>query len=101
MSGVRVPAPAPGEVSRIVVDGDAVAVWNVGGRFYALGDVCPHRGFVLSEGALERRAGGVCIVCPGHFWRYDIETGEHIAGPERIPTYSVVEVDGMLDVSPG
>lgn len=84
-----------------MVDDEAVAVWNVDGRVYALGDVCPHRGFVLSEGVLERRSDGICIVCPGHYWRYDIETGEHTAGPERVRTYSIVEVDGMVEVTPG
>lgn len=98
MSGVRVPVPAPGEVLRVVVDDDAVAVWNVEGRLYAIGDVCPHRGFVLSEGSLERRGSRVCVVCPGHHWRYDIETGEHVAGPERVRTYSVAVVDGMAEV---
>lgn len=100
MSPTRVPVPEPGEVLRIVVDGEAVAVWNVEGELHALGDVCPHRGFVLSEGCLERRGDRICVVCPGHHWRYDIETGEHVAGPERVRTYAVTVVDGMAEVLP-
>ncbi|MBX7161895.1 MAG: Rieske 2Fe-2S domain-containing protein [Acidimicrobiia bacterium] len=101
MPGVRVPIPAPGEVLRVAVEGEAVALWNVEGELHAIGDVCPHRGFVLSEGMLERHPDRVCVVCPGHFWRYDIRTGEHLAGPERVRTFVVTEVDGMAEIVPG
>lgn len=93
--------PAPGEVVRLVVEGEAVAVWNVDGRLHALGDVCPHRGFILSEGVLERRDDRICVVCPGHHWRYDLLTGEHTAGPERLPVYDVVVVGDTIEVGAG
>lgn len=84
----EVDAPADGEVVRTFVDGVAVAVWNVGGTLYAVGDVCPHRGWILSEGPLERDArGDLHVVCPGHHWRFSLADGESAFSPERLPVF--------------
>jgi nitrite reductase/ring-hydroxylating ferredoxin subunit len=88
-------APADGEVVRTFVDGVAVAVWNVAGTLHAVGDVCPHRGWILSEGPLERDArGDVHVVCPGHHWRFSLTDGECAFSPERLPVFRCVPVDG-------
>lgn len=48
-----------------------VALFNVGGQFYALNWICPHQGGPLGEGKLE----GYTIACPAHGWTFDIRTG--------------------------
>ncbi|HEU4767247.1 MAG TPA: Rieske 2Fe-2S domain-containing protein, partial [Pyrinomonadaceae bacterium] len=41
----------PGSCTTIELsDGDQVAVFNVGGEFYAIENFCPHKGAPLSEG---------------------------------------------------
>lgn len=86
-------APGDGEVVRTFVDGVAVAVWNVGGELYAVGDVCPHRGWVLSEGPLERGADGrIRLVCPGHHWRFALDDGQCDFAAERIPVFRLESV---------
>lgn len=42
-----------------------------GSSVFALNDECPHMGGPLGEGEVE----GNMIVCPWHFWRFNIETG--------------------------
>lgn len=93
-SRTRIDIPDPGEVVRTVVDGQPVAVWNVAGEIHAIGDICPHRGFVLSEGNVYlNREGCASVVCPGHHWRFDLVSGEAAFRPECVPVYGV-EIDG-------
>jgi nitrite reductase/ring-hydroxylating ferredoxin subunit/hemoglobin-like flavoprotein len=82
----------PGQARLVHVDGQEVAVFNVGGRFYATAGVCTHAGGPLSEGELD----GQVVECPVHGSRFDVTTGQVIAGPAREPiaTYKVVVLMG-------
>jgi 3-phenylpropionate/trans-cinnamate dioxygenase ferredoxin subunit len=42
-------AIAPGKWAQIDVDGTLIAVFNVGGEFLAIEDICTHDGAVLSS----------------------------------------------------
>jgi len=90
--------PAVGEVLRLMVDGWPVAVWNIQGNLYALDDICPHRGDILSEGGLARESdGSFAVVCPRHGWRFDMETGDCLHTPDRLRVWLVQYVsDGIL-----
>lgn len=55
----------------VTVDGTDVAVFRVGERFFALKDACPHMGYSLGDGKVE----GLGVVCHGHGWKFDLETG--------------------------
>ena len=65
--------------------GDELAVYNVGGEYYATENFCPHKGALLSEGALC----GHVIECWWHGWQFDVRTGECLTVNERIKTYRV------------
>jgi nitrite reductase (NADH) small subunit/3-phenylpropionate/trans-cinnamate dioxygenase ferredoxin subunit len=67
----RVADVKPGECKTVVVGDRDVALFNVGGRFYATDNTCPHRGGPLGEGALD----GNIVTCPWHGWRFDVTTG--------------------------
>lgn len=54
-----------------------VAVFNVGGKFYALDDTCPHKGGSLASGYL----GDTDIVCPLHSATFALADGAGLAGP--------------------
>lgn len=60
------------------VDGKEIAVFNAGGEFFAVSDICPHAGGPLGEGELDR---GV-VICPWHGWAFDVRTGKY-AGSEQ------------------
>ena len=40
------------------------------GRAYALKDICPHRGILLSEGEVQNHDGETQVECPYHGWRF-------------------------------
>jgi len=85
-----------GSVSLIEVDGFEVAVFNVGGQFYAVEDVCTHDGGTLADGEVE----GYEIECPRHGARFDLRTGQVTAPPayEAITTYAVRIRDDRVEV---
>jgi len=78
------------------VDGFEVAVFNVGGQFYAVEDVCTHDGGTLADGEVE----GYEIECPRHGARFDLRTGQVTAPPayEAITTYAVRIRDDRVEV---
>ena len=67
---VRAEVP-PGGKKLVDLDGRAIALFNVDGRFYAIDDVCTHDGGPLAEGDLD----GAEIRCPRHGARFDVRTG--------------------------
>jgi len=56
---------------KIVCNGEVV-VANVGCRFYAFGNICPHAEGPLGEGFLD----GLTVECPWHNGQWDISTGK-------------------------
>ena len=38
------------------------------------------------------------LTCPGHFWRYDLRTGQCINRPDQIASYRCRVVNGWVDV---
>jgi len=73
---------APGGFRTVDVDGANVAVFNLGGEFYAIEDVCTHDGGQLTGGTLD----GDRIECPRHGARFCIKTGAALSAPAYEPT---------------
>ena len=46
----------PGQAAAFTIEGQKVALFNVEGTYYAIGDTCTHRGGPLSEGDRESLA---------------------------------------------
>ena len=69
------------------VEGRPIAVFLVGGVFYAIDDVCTHDGGPLAEGELD----GDQIQCPRHGARFDVKTGRALCMPafEPVATHKV------------
>ncbi len=61
----------------VEVDEQLIALFHVGGRFYAIDDVCTHDGGPLAEGRLE----GFTIACPRHGAKFDIRDGRALTMP--------------------
>ena len=72
----RIPATQvpPGAVRRV----GEWAVGNADGRLFAVSRRCRHQFANLSEGSIDVDG---CLVCPWHQSRYDVQTGEMVAGP--------------------
>lgn len=87
-------AIGPGEALRVELDGDAIAIWNIEGEFYATSDTCTHEEASLTDGDLW----GEVVECPLHGAQFDVRTGEVLSLPAMypLPTYPVkVEDDGL------
>ena len=70
----------------VCVDGEEIALWHVGERFFAINNVCPHQHFSsLHQGSLE----GLFVVCPMHGWSFCLEDGRPGFGNGRVRTYQV------------
>jgi nitrite reductase/ring-hydroxylating ferredoxin subunit len=79
-----------GMIRELQLDGTVIALANVNGTFYAVGNVCLHRGGPLAEGDLC----GTTVTCPWHGWQYDVTTGKTLMNPAvGVETYKV-EVRG-------
>ena len=76
-------------------EGRRYAVFTVDGAPVVVDDACPHRGGPLSEGLVRERS----VVCPWHWYRYDLVTGAcRNATAEALRLHPVVEVDGRSQV---
>ena len=58
----------------VEVAGKRIALFNVGGKFYAIDNACKHRGGPLGEGEVD----GSTVICPWHGWEYDVTTGANL-----------------------
>ena len=83
-----------GSGKTVEVAGKKIALFNAGGKFYAIADTCLHRGGPLGEGELE----GTLVTCPWHGWQYDITTGCNADDPEvKVASFPVrLEGDDIL-----
>jgi nitrite reductase/ring-hydroxylating ferredoxin subunit len=89
----------PESTSKVVyAGGEQVALFNIGGRLYAVANRCPHANGPLAEGEVD----GTTVTCPWHASRFDLETGAPLAGPavKPVPTFHVDVRDGEIFVAP-
>src|SRR5262249_34556662 len=83
----------------VQVAGHELAVFNLGDRFLAVGNRCPHQGGPLCDGIVT----GGSVVCPLHAWKVNLETGSverPVAGRPNpcVPTYATRVEAGVVHV---
>jgi nitrite reductase/ring-hydroxylating ferredoxin subunit len=83
-----------GKMKNVEVDGLEMMIANVEGKFYVVGDSCPHLHAHVSEGTLNK----TIVTCPRHLSTFDVTTGRAISGTRsNLPTYDVkVDKDDLL-----
>jgi len=81
---------APGTIREFQLEGKAVALANVEGKFFAVNNVCLHRGGPLGEGELDRQV----VTCPWHGWQFDVTNGQLLTNAAVTLTCYPVEVRG-------
>ena len=86
----------PGKAIAIEVTGQSIAVLNVQGAYYAIGDICTHRGGPLSEGEVQ----GATVTCPWHGAQYNLQTGNVLSppAPQDVHSYKVVIEDDDIKI---
>jgi nitrite reductase (NADH) small subunit len=86
------------EGREVLVGGRAIALFNLGDRFLAVDNRCPHRQGPLCDGIVT----GTSVVCPLHAWKVNLERG----GVERpstasracVETYPTRLDDGVVSI---
>src|SRR5947207_8704607 len=74
-----------------------IAIFNLGDRFLAVDNRCPHKGGPLSDGIVD----GESVVCPLFTWRVSLETAcvERPAGSgARVRAYATRAEAGIVMV---
>jgi nitrite reductase/ring-hydroxylating ferredoxin subunit len=87
---------APGSCKLVTAKGRDIAMFNVGGKFYALANRCPHKGGSLCLGRITGLAqssgpgdyrlirAGEFVRCPWHGWEFEIATGQSYCDPKTM-----------------
>jgi nitrite reductase (NADH) small subunit len=76
---------------------DEIAIFNLGDRFLACENSCPHRGGPLADGIVS----GSTVVCPLHAYKLCLDTGS-VVKPDvciRVDTFPVRVENGVILVS--
>lgn len=87
---------AGGAGKRVYLGSDAVALFSVDGKIFAISDRCTHGRASLSEGRVDPET---CVLeCPWHGGRFDLASGRAVSEPARVPlrTYTVKVEDGRI-----
>ena len=89
----------PGSSLCVDFNGERVALFNVDGSVYAIGDTCTHVGGRLSEGEVE----GTTVKCPLHGATFDLMTGEVRSPPagSGVPCYQARVQGDAIEVTAG
>ena len=101
----------PGKATIVKMKNRTIGLFQVDGGYYALLNVCPHRGAALCEGPVcgtnrttdraefvYERPGGI-IRCAWHGWEFDIKTGAFLVDPKiKARSFPVSVEDGELYV---
>ena len=93
--GDLVELPELDDRGRAVFDhrGRRYAVFTVGGEVVVTDGVCPHRGGPIGEGVVRDGA----VVCPWHWYTFDLRTGRcTTAAEDPLRRHPVERVEGRL-----
>jgi nitrite reductase (NADH) small subunit len=81
----------------VQIAGHDIAVFNLGDRFLAVENKCPHRGGPLADGIVS----GGNVVCPLHAWKVDLASGEvtnRLTPLECVKTFPARVENGVISL---
>jgi nitrite reductase (NADH) small subunit len=95
LPALKISELAEGAGASLVLDTHKIALFRLGGKFYAMADSCMHRGGPLGTGHIE----GERVTCPWHAWDFEVKTGKCLTmeGASQ-KTFPVKVEDGMVFV---
>mgnify|MGYP001792189421 CR=1 FL=1 len=105
----RASSRQPGDRLIAEFKGKSIGIFNIGGRYYALFNRCPHRGAPLCQGRLTGTNGcsdtyqpryeraGEILRCAWHGYEFDVTTGRALVDPRlQVRMYRTSIEDGDL-----
>ena len=92
----KVGSIAEGKGETVTVDGRMIAVFNRGGEYFAIDDLCPHQGASLGAGELDETGA---VACPWHAWRFCVADGKWCDNPRLgVDTFETRIVGDNIEV---
>jgi len=85
------------EGRKLKIKGEEIALFNLGDKYLATYNVCPHKQGPLSDGIVS----GESVFCPLHNWKVNLKSGRVEKPVDQncsIKTYRLKEKDGALYV---
>ena len=96
VSVARVGAIPDGQGATFTIAGRLVAVFNDGGEYFAIDDLCPHMGASLGAGELDDQGN---VACPWHAWRFKVCDGTWTDNPRlKVDSFAVRIEDDEIQV---
>ena len=85
-----------GERIFIEFDDFNLVIFNIAGKFFAIGDVCSHDDGPIGEGELQEFE----VACPRHGAHFNVRNGKVLSLPAvvDIPAYPVRVTNGHIEV---
>jgi 3-phenylpropionate/trans-cinnamate dioxygenase ferredoxin component len=88
---------APGQGKIVEVQGKEIALFNVGGEYFAIDNMCTHEEASLADGEISEFE----VTCPLHGAKFDVRSGQVLGPPayDDVTSYPVrvsgadVEID--------
>lgn len=77
------------------VDGEDIVLFLAGEKVFALRDTCIHEQRSLAKGTLFNGR----VICPGHQWQFDLESGWEESQERCQPTYEVKVEDDEVHLN--
>lgn len=74
-------------------DGRQIALFKTDRGIFACNNRCPHEGYPLREGTLDKDCK---LTCNWHNWKFDLETGENQRDGDKLRVYPVELRDGEV-----
>lgn len=72
--------------------GREIAIFNAGERYYAIDNLCPHKGGPLVDGIVMHNI----VACPWHNWPFELETGACTINSSSIDCFEVRIEEGAI-----
>lgn len=98
-----------GERKIVTIGSRSIGIFNLGGEYYALLNICPHQGAALCEGPIcgtnlpatdyhyNYVKAGELVRCARHGWEFNIRDGSSFDNPSvRAKTYPVTVADDKV-----
>jgi nitrite reductase (NADH) small subunit len=85
------------EARSVRLSGRDIAIFNLGDRFLAVDNRCPHKGGPLAEGIVS----GKTVICPLHSRKVCLETGDVLNSPDAsrcVETFRTRVEDGVVSL---
>jgi nitrite reductase/ring-hydroxylating ferredoxin subunit len=93
----RVGSIPEGQGITVVLGDRLVAVFNSGGEYFAIDDLCPHMGASLGAGEVY---DGI-VTCPWHAWRFKVADGTWCDNPRiKIDSFETRVVGDEIQIRP-